>query len=252
MAMVTTMLAVLLVVLAIAESVLLYYAATSPAVVWTVAAGVVGLTMGGLGRVVAVLPSRMLGGSPDGPPLASTSQSQSRGPRSALVVLGSGGHTTEMLRLLGALNLQSYTPRTYVYAETDRMSPTKLAAFERNRVDYVTRVIPRAREVRQGAVGTIFGSARALAAAVPMVLRGMPDLVLTNGPGTCIPLCIAAYIPRLLGMKRIQIVYVESICRVTTLSMTGKLLYPFCDGFIVQWPELAAKYPEASYLGRLC
>ena len=45
---------------------------------------------------------------------------------SLLAVLGSGGHTTEMLKLIGALSSREYNPRTFVYANTDDMSPEKL------------------------------------------------------------------------------------------------------------------------------
>ena len=45
---------------------------------------------------------------------------------SLLAVLGSGGHTTEMLKLVQALNNDKYTPRTFVYAKTDLISPQKL------------------------------------------------------------------------------------------------------------------------------
>ena len=45
---------------------------------------------------------------------------------SLVAVLGSGGHTTEMLKLVGALNSHQYNSRTFVYANTDVMSPEKL------------------------------------------------------------------------------------------------------------------------------
>ena len=45
---------------------------------------------------------------------------------SLLAVLGSGGHTTEMLKLVGALSSCEYNPRTFVYANTDVVSPEKL------------------------------------------------------------------------------------------------------------------------------
>jgi beta-1,4-N-acetylglucosaminyltransferase len=52
--------------------------------------------------------------------------------------------------------------------------------------------------------------------------------------------------------KDVKIVYVESIARVESLSLSGKLLYRTADYFLVQWPQLKAKYPAAQYLGRLC
>ena len=41
-----------------------------------------------------------------------------------------GGHTAEMLRLTGALNLKVYNPRHYVIANTDSMSLIKLKELE--------------------------------------------------------------------------------------------------------------------------
>lgn len=44
---------------------------------------------------------------------------------SLLVVAGSGGHTTEILRLLETLS-DAYSPRHYVIADTDEMSAHKI------------------------------------------------------------------------------------------------------------------------------
>ncbi|XP_049421795.1 UDP-N-acetylglucosamine transferase subunit ALG14 homolog isoform X1 [Epinephelus fuscoguttatus] len=77
------------------------------------------------------------------------------------------------------------------------------------------------------------------------------DQVLCNGPGTCVPLCVAGLLLGILGMKKVLIVYVESICRVQTLSLTGKILYPISDYFFVQWPCLRDKYPKSIFLGRI-
>ena len=45
---------------------------------------------------------------------------------STMIVLGSGGHTTEILRLASALNKDVYQPRAFVIAETDTTSEEKL------------------------------------------------------------------------------------------------------------------------------
>jgi beta-1,4-N-acetylglucosaminyltransferase len=184
-------------------AVVLALAAVDAALVWqwretgsttaAVAATVVTTLVVGVLRLWAVLPPRVKSG--DG--RACTPLNRPGGHQVAtLVVLGSGGHTTEMLRLMAALDRSAYTPRTYVYAETDTMSPGKLRAFEGGTPGkdsgYAVRLIPRTREVRQSFVGTLIGTVRALAAALPLIFSTMPDLVLTNGPGTCIPLCIAA------------------------------------------------------------
>lgn len=56
---------------------------------------------------------------------------------------------------------------------------------------------------------------------------------------------------QVVGWKHVTIVFVESVCRARTLSMTGLLLYYIANEFIVQWPQLAVKYRLTRYIGRL-
>ena len=45
--------------------------------------------------------------------------------------------------------------------------------------------------------------------------------------------------------------FVESFARAQSLSLSGRILYPIADLFLVQWPALVAKYPRAEYHGVL-
>ena len=74
-------------------------------------------------------------------------------------------------------------------------------------------------------------------------LREKPDIVLTLGAGAALPICLWA---KLFGKK---VVFIECFSRVTDLTLTGKLLYPWADLFLVQWQELCTKYPRAKYVG---
>ena len=90
-----------------------------------------------------------------------------------------------------------------------------------------------------------------LSRCVAIIRETTPDLLLVNGPGTCLPVCFAALWLRWLSGYRIRIVFVESICRVTSLSLTGRILYGLVDAVLVQWPALkercAAPLSYASY-----
>lgn len=77
----------------------------------------------------------------------------------------------------------------------------------------------------------------------------VPLILLSFYTGTCVPICFAAFSLRLLGLCDPTIVFAESFCRVETLSLTGKLLYPIADKFLVLWPQLAEKHPRAEYAG---
>lgn len=183
-------------------------------------------------------------------------QPGTRGPVAVLVVAGSGGHTSEILRLMECLS-PAYTPRHYVIADSDRMSQEKIYAFEtakrhsNSEPQFTISQIPRSREVHQSWNSTVISTVNALRYSFPLVFRLRPDMVLCNGPGTCVPLCVAGLLLGILGMKKVLIVYVESICRVQTLSLTGKILYPISDYFFVQWSTLRDKYPKSLFLGRI-
>eukprot|EP00959_Pyramimonas_sp_CCMP1952_P091105 1907168-Pyramimonas_sp.AAC.1 len=51
--------------------------------------------------------------------------------RRTMIVLGSGGHTAEMMRLINVMNTQMYGPRCYVIAETDELGASKAIELEK-------------------------------------------------------------------------------------------------------------------------
>ena len=61
-------------------------------------------------------------------------------------------------------------------------------------------------------------------------------------PGLCTQRLDASQLTsplQLLGLPSPQLVYIESWARVRSLSLTARLVRPFVDRFIVQWPEAA-------------
>lgn len=175
-------------------------------------------------------------------------------PIKTCVVLGSGGHTSEMCTLIKSMDKNKYQFE-FVVAQTDEKSEP----FARsNLVGYVNEpflfhYIPRSREVHQSYFSSIFSTLHALLHTTSIIIFKInPDLILVNGPGTCVPVCFSSYIPRFLGLKHVKIIFVESAARVKSLSLSGKILYRFVDRFIVHWPDLAQRYHKAEYLGRLC
>jgi len=50
-----------------------------------------------------------------------------------VVVLGSGGHTAEMIRLLGSLDFEKYSQRTYVVSSGDTLSEGKARDLEKRK-----------------------------------------------------------------------------------------------------------------------
>ncbi len=75
--------------------------------------------------------------------------------------------------------------------------------------------------------------------------RIRPDVVFTTGAGIVFFFCLFC---KLLGSR---LVFLESMARVESLTLTGRMLYPAADLFLVQWPHLAQRYRKAEYRGRL-
>ncbi|CAO3702706.1 unnamed protein product [Rhizopus stolonifer] len=158
-----------------------------------------------------------------------------------------------MIQLIKGLDFINYSPRSYIVADTDTLSETKTLEYEQSikKGEYAIYKIPRTREIGQSLKTVPWTISFALLKSSKIFIQTWPDLILSNGPGSCLPLCMLAFLARVLGLKKIEIIYVESFARVKDLSLTGKLLYPFVDRFLVQWPELAEKYRDAEYQGIL-
>ena len=48
-----------------------------------------------------------------------------------------------------------------------------------------------------------------------------------------------------------KLIYIEVFDRIDKPTMTGKLVYPIVDKFIVQWEEQKKVYPKAINLGSI-
>lgn len=74
-------------------------------------------------------------------------------------------------------------------------------------------------------------------------LKEKPDVMITTG--------VLAIIPFALIMKlfKKKLIYIESFAKVTSKTLSGKLLYNYADQFYVQWEEMLELYPKAIYKG---
>lgn len=180
-------------------------------------------------------------------------------PARLLVVLGSGGHTSEMLNILRQLPLLQHDyNRTYVVSSGDGFSASKAAAFEKelgknDNFDIVN--VHRARRVHQSLATAPWSTLRCLWDCTAVLYRDPPDLILTNGPGTGVCVVLASIFLRFLFYRSgsMRTVFVESWARVQTLSLSGRILKFFVDRFVVQWPHLVREYGSDSveYIGPL-
>ena len=79
--------------------------------------------------------------------------------------------------------------------------------------------------------------------AIKILRKERPDIIISSGAAVAVPFF---YLGKLFKAKTI---YIEVFDRVNAPTMTGKLVYPVTDKFIVQWEEMKEIYPKAINLG---
>ena len=73
--------------------------------------------------------------------------------------------------------------------------------------------------------------------------REKPDIIVATGALMTFPIC---FLGKAMGKK---IIFIESISRISTPTLTGKWVARFSDVFIVQWESMAEVYPDAVFGG---
>lgn len=76
-----------------------------------------------------------------------------------------------------------------------------------------------------------------------LYIKIRPKVIVTTGTHTAVPIC---YIGKLFRSK---IIFIETFANSQTKTLSGKLVYPIADTFIVQWEEMLKLYPKAIYGG---
>jgi beta-1,4-N-acetylglucosaminyltransferase len=154
-----------------------------------------------------------------------------------LVVLGEGGHTTEMLNLVDLLG-DRYEYH-YIVSKQDTLSADRIRTH--GQVHYLLRPRGKDTPLPFAVLRTVVTTFQ----AVRVLLRVRPKAILSTGPAIAVPVAIVG---KLLGAR---VIFVETGSRIRTVSITGKFMYLWADLFIVQWPQLRVKLPRAIYAGRL-
>jgi beta-1,4-N-acetylglucosaminyltransferase len=147
-----------------------------------------------------------------------------------LYIAPGGGHMTEVLQLLWD------DPNLYRSIVTNQQKIDEVTDI--NKYFNKRYVLP---SIRPFNIIRIF---RVILGVFVVLFKEKPNIIISAGHELSIPFF---YIGKLLF--RTKLVYVESTAQVFTLSLTGKIVYPLTNLFLVQWKYL--KYKKAKYVGGL-
>ena len=142
-----------------------------------------------------------------------------------------GGHMNQLLKLL----------------EHSHVWPDSVSFYLTSHEAYASKLEKKGKVFVVGECGRnqILKSLKVLARSFRIILRERPDVLITTGS---FPIALACLWVKVFGGK---IVWIESIANVDQFSMSGRMMRPFADLFITQWPELAEKYESVEYVGAL-
>ncbi|PVH84454.1 glycosyltransferase family 1 protein [Cadophora sp. DSE1049] len=155
-----------------------------------------------------------------------------------VVVLGSGGHTAEMMSLLRDIDPRRYTHRTYIVSSGDSFStgkaleieriiqgkhklaaqdldeqeqePTKAGGTDLETGTWDVKTVPRARKIHQSLYTTPFSSLWCFIGCLRALIETArtskatpfeyPDVIITNGPATAVMVLLAAMFLKFVGV----------------------------------------------------
>ena len=152
--------------------------------------------------------------------------------KKVLFISSTGGHLSELLRLSPMFKKYDFH---LVTEKTD--SNINLKDKYKDKISYL--VYGTKKQILIYPFKFIFNTFRSLR----IFLKFKPDVVITTGTHTAVPMC---YIAKLFRKK---VVFIETLANRKTKTVAGRIVYPIADLFIVQWEEMLKLYPKAKYWG---
>ena len=152
--------------------------------------------------------------------------------KKVLFIASTGGHFSELMQLSKMFVKYDY----HIITERTKTN-TNLVEKYPGKVDYL-----------------IFGSKDHLLSyifkftvncfkSIYLYFKVRPKVIITTGTHTAVPMC---YLGKILGSK---VIFIETFANSKTKTLSGKLVYPIADVFLVQWEEMLELYPKAIYKG---
>jgi beta-1,4-N-acetylglucosaminyltransferase len=170
-----------------------------------------------------------------------------------MIILGSVGHTGELLIMLSKLNFNKFKKVFIISSHNDKNSENKFKEtfdLKKYKTQFFFFKIHRSRNVNQSFLTSIFTTFFSMIQSFFLILKTQPNLCVTNGPGVAIPIVFIGFLlKKMMILIEFKILFIESFCRTKSISLSGKLIKPICDKFIVLWENLKGNKKE--FIGKI-
>jgi len=163
---------------------------------------------------------------------------------SIMIILGSGGHTWEMINVLSNLKWENYLP-IYIIGFSDSHSLNDIIFFEKkfNREYFYERIIrPREHCHNTYSLKVLFRSFYCFFKSFKILYQHKPDYLLANGPSICVPIIMCGWLLKEMGYISTKLIYIESAARVNSLSISAKLIKNYVDDMFGFWINLCKTF----------
>ena len=151
--------------------------------------------------------------------------------KKVLFISSTGGHLNELLQL------ENLFDKYESYIVTEKTKSNMKLKEKYKKVDYLVF------GTKDHILSYIFKFIYNILKTIVLFVKIRPKVVVTTGTHTAVPMC---YLAKLFGRK---IIFIETFANIETKTLSGRLVYPIADCFIVQWEDMLKLYPKAKYWG---
>ena len=151
-----------------------------------------------------------------------------------LFISSTGGHFSELLQLKSLFKKYD----SYIVTEKDKTN-------ENFKSEYGDRLYFLPYGTRSKMFSYVFKYFYLCLKTIYLFFKIRPKYIVTTGTHTAVPMC---YLGKIFGCK---IIFIETFANSKSKTLSGRMIYPIANLFIVQWKEMINLYPKAVYGGSI-
>ena len=148
-----------------------------------------------------------------------------------LFISSTGGHLSELMKLEPLFKKYNYS----IITEKDKVTKN-LSNKYKGKVFFLPYC------TRSKIFKYIFLYPYVILKSFYFLIKIKPNIIISTGTHTTVPMC---YFGKLFRKK---IIYIETYANITKKTLSGTLIYPISDLFIVHWEQMQKLYPRAVFI----